>query len=74
VFLSIRSIGFSKKSKFEKLRNRPANMGQKLLLKVSSNFGWREYISSKEGVSLIHVVTFRKQIIRHVFLNYIPLL
>jgi hypothetical protein len=49
-------------------------MGQKLLLKVSSNFGWREYISSKEGVSLIHVVTFRKQIIRHVFLNYIPLL
>jgi hypothetical protein len=42
-------LDFQKKSKVGQLRNRSSDLGQGLLLKVSSNLGWRGY-----WVSSIH--------------------
>jgi hypothetical protein len=39
VILSIRMVRFLKKIKFGLLINRSSNLGQRLLLKVSSNLG-----------------------------------
>jgi hypothetical protein len=48
MFLSISTVRFLKKgSKFGQLRNRSSNLGQRFLLKVASNLGWREYLTTK---------------------------
>jgi hypothetical protein len=44
MFISICMIRSPKKSKFGQVRNRSSNLGQRLLLKVSSNLGQREYL------------------------------
>jgi hypothetical protein len=45
MFLSIRIVRFPKKTNSRKLRNRSSNLGQRLLLKVSSNLGYKEYVT-----------------------------
>jgi hypothetical protein len=54
VFFPSVLLDFQKRFKFAHMRNRTSNLGQRLLLKVSSNLGRRECISSTRHDPSIH--------------------